>query len=90
MAIMSGRQVMHWRKRKAAAASLVAAGKVTQAYVKPRYFMPDAFDPHRKWVPTPGFASKINGLEEAGRYRTAIEEILEVLDSDPANQEALW
>lgn len=87
---------MHWRKRKAAATSLTTgAGKATQAYVrdsgiKSRYFRPDAFDPCRKWAPTPGFASRINGLEEAGRYRTAIEEILEVLDSGPANQEALW
>ena len=94
MAIRSWRQVIHWRQRDAAAPP-VAAGKATldrdrNPDVKPRYFMPGAFDPRRKWVPTPGFASRINELEQAGHYRTAIEEILKMLDSDPANQEALW
>jgi hypothetical protein len=41
-------------------------------------------------IPTPGFARKIEDLQRAGRYRTAIEEILKILDRDPGNQEALF
>jgi hypothetical protein len=52
--------------------------------------MPNAFDPGREIIPTPGFGRKIEDLQRAGRYRTAIEEILEVLDKQPDNQEALF
>jgi hypothetical protein len=41
-------------------------------------------------IPTPGFGRKIEALQRAGRYRTAIEEIFHILDRDPANQEALF
>jgi hypothetical protein len=58
--------------------------------VKRRFIMPDAFDPGREVIPTPGFGRKIEDLQTAGRYRTAIEEILNVLDRDPGNQEALF
>lgn len=55
-----------------------------------RFIMPDAFDPDREVIPTPGFGRKIEELQRAGRYRTAIEDILRILDRDPANQEALF
>jgi hypothetical protein len=52
--------------------------------------MPDAFDPDREVIPMPGFGRKIEELQRAGRYRTAIQEILKILDRDPGNQEALF
>lgn len=52
--------------------------------------MADAFDPTREVIPTPGFGRRIEELQTAGRYRTAIEEVFKVLDRDPGNQEALF
>lgn len=57
---------------------------------KRRFILPNAYDPNREVIPTPGFARKIEELQRAHRYRTAIEEILIVLDLDPNNQEALF
>lgn len=58
--------------------------------MKRRFILPDAFDPDREVIPTPGFGQKIEELQSAGRYRTAIEEIFRILDRDPGNQEALF
>lgn len=55
-----------------------------------RFIMADAYDPDREMIPIPGFGKKIEGLQRAGRYRTAIEEILTVLARDPGNQHALF
>lgn len=52
--------------------------------------MADAYDPDREMIPIPGFGKKIEGLQRAGRYRTAIEEILTVLARAPGNQHALF
>jgi len=58
--------------------------------MKKRFILPNAFDPERELVPTPGFRAKVEALRQAGRYRSAIEEILKVLDCDPNNYEALY
>lgn len=58
--------------------------------MKRKFILPDAFDPEREIIPTPGFGRNIEDLQREGRYRTAIDEILLVLDRDPGNQEALF
>jgi hypothetical protein len=58
--------------------------------MKRRFIMADAFDPSRQVIPAPGLGRKIEELQRSGRYRTAIVEILKVLDRDRGNQEALF
>ena len=53
-----------------------------------RFIMPDAYDPDSEVIPIPGFGEKIEGLQRAGRYRTAIDEIL-AGRREPGNQHAL-
>src|SRR5579862_7632442 len=77
-------------KPRKASASVPVQSYARGSSMKRRFIMADAFDPSRQVIPAPGLGRKIEELQRSGRYRTAIVEILKVLDRDRGNQEALF
>jgi len=95
MAISIWQRLNRWTQRATPNPRKTSVNEPSRSYVpcpsaKRRFILPDAFNPDREMIPTPGLSKKIEELQRAGRYRTAIEEILKVLDRDPGNQQALF
>jgi hypothetical protein len=55
-----------------------------------RFIRPGAFDPEVTYPPRPGLGSRIEQCTSTGRYRTAMDELLQILRHHPADPEALF
>jgi hypothetical protein len=56
-----------------------------------QFFMPNAFRLAEVWEhTTPGLGSRIEAYQKDGRFRTAMDELFEVLNHKPDDQEALF
>src|SRR5690242_701796 len=55
-----------------------------------RFIRPGAFDPGVQYKPRPGLGSRIEQCTSSGRYRTAMDELLQILRHYPGDPEALF
>lgn len=55
-----------------------------------RFISPGAFRPDTEYLPKPGLGDRIERLQRAGRYRSALDVLFRILDENPADAEALF